>query len=174
MENTRAHLAYLDPDFNFVQVNTTYAVGCGCRVDELIGRSHFELFPDDENRAIFERVRDTGKSAEFRAKPFMFPDDPGRGVTYWDWTLAPVKDQRSTCYVKRLQRRQRIEERAQEGLWVSDVEGRQRWSTRRWRMLGTRSTRSCDGGPRLSAEASQEISARIERRRRGVAEQYEQ
>jgi PAS domain S-box-containing protein len=96
MGNTRAHLAYLDPEFNFVEVNATYAQGCGYSREALIGRNHFEVFPDAENQAIFERVRDTGEPVEFRAKPFEFPDRPELGTTYWDWTLAPVKDKTGT------------------------------------------------------------------------------
>lgn len=94
MENTPAHLAYLDTDFNFVEVNSAYAKGCGRSREELIGRNHFALFPHAENQAIFERVRDTGEPVEFRAKPFKFPDHPEWGTTYWDWTLTPVKDQK--------------------------------------------------------------------------------
>jgi len=30
---------------------------------------------------------------EFHDKPFVFPDQPQRGTTYWDWTLLPVKDE---------------------------------------------------------------------------------
>ena len=92
MENTRAHLAYLDASFNFVMVNSTYAEGSGHAVEELVGKNHFDLFPNAENQGIFERARDTGKPVEFRAKPFVFADQPERGVTYWDWTLIPVKD----------------------------------------------------------------------------------
>jgi PAS domain S-box-containing protein len=92
MENTRAHLAYLDPQLNFVRVNSAYAQGSGHTKEELLGRNHFDLFPNAENQAIFERVRDTGQAVEFRAKPFEYVDQPWRGVTYWDWTLVPVKD----------------------------------------------------------------------------------
>jgi PAS domain S-box-containing protein len=92
MENTRTHLAYLDPDFNFVRVNSMYAIGSGHNKEELIGRNHFDLFPNAENQAIFERVRGTGQAVEFHARPFEFADQPERGTTYWDWTLAPVKD----------------------------------------------------------------------------------
>ena len=28
----------------------------------------------------------------YKDKPFVFPDQPERGVTYWDWSLAPAKD----------------------------------------------------------------------------------
>ncbi|MCL5291307.1 MAG: SpoIIE family protein phosphatase [Actinobacteria bacterium] len=92
MENTDAHLAYLDTDLNFVEVNSTYARGSGHTKEELIGRNHFELFPNEENQAVFERVRDTGEPIEFKAKPFEFADQPWRGVTYWDWSLTPIKD----------------------------------------------------------------------------------
>jgi PAS domain S-box-containing protein len=93
MENTQAHLAYLDPEFNFVGVNSAYVKGSGHSREELLGHNHFLLFPDPENQAIFEGVRDTGQPVEFRAKPFEYPDQPERGVTYWDWTLAPVTNE---------------------------------------------------------------------------------
>ncbi|MDD5128010.1 MAG: PAS domain S-box protein, partial [Dehalococcoidales bacterium] len=92
MENTSAHLAYLDPQFNFVMVNSTYASGSGHTAAELIGQNHFAIFPSQENETIFKRARDTGKEQSFHDKPFTYPDQPWRGVTYWDWTLSPVKD----------------------------------------------------------------------------------
>ena len=92
MENTRTQLAYFDPQFNFVRVNSAYAQDSGYSKEKLVGRNHFELFPNPENQTIFKRVRDTGRSVEFRAKPFRFDGQPWRGTTYWDWTLVPVKD----------------------------------------------------------------------------------
>jgi len=94
MENTGAMLAYLDPEFNFVAVNSAYAKGSGHSVEALIGKNHFALFPNEENQAIFEQVRDTGKTVLYHDKPFKFADQPIRGVTYWDWNLAPVKDEK--------------------------------------------------------------------------------
>lgn len=88
----KAHLVYLDRDFNFVRLNATYAATCGYRPEEMIGRNHFALYPHPENEAIFRRVRDTGEAVEIHDKPFAFPDAPERGVTYWDWTLVPVRD----------------------------------------------------------------------------------
>jgi PAS domain S-box-containing protein len=93
MDNTHTHLAYLDSEFNFLRVNSAYVLGCGHSRDELLGRNHFDLFPDAKNQAIFERVRDTGQPIAFRAKPFQYLDQPERGVTYWDWTLTPVLDE---------------------------------------------------------------------------------
>jgi PAS domain S-box-containing protein len=92
MNGARSHLVYLDRDFNFVRVNAAYASTCGYRPEEMIGKNHFALYPNDENEGIFARVRDTGEVFEVRDKPFEFPDQPERGTTYWDWTLTPAKD----------------------------------------------------------------------------------
>jgi PAS domain S-box-containing protein len=89
---TDVMLVYLDPEFNFVWVNDPYARTCQMRPEEMIGRNHFELYPDAENEAIFRGVRDTGAAVFYKDKPFEFPDQPERGLTYWDWSLAPVKD----------------------------------------------------------------------------------
>lgn len=86
-----SHLVYLDRDFNFVRVNEAYARTCGYKPEEMIGKNHFDLYPHEENEAIFAHVRETGKPAKYHDKPFKFPDQPERGVTYWDWTLTPVK-----------------------------------------------------------------------------------
>jgi PAS domain S-box-containing protein len=93
MENTGAMLAYLDLEFNFVAVNSAYAKGSGHSAEALIGKNLFTLFPNAENQAIFEKVRNTGKTVSYHDKPFDFAGQPERGVTYWDWTLAPVKDE---------------------------------------------------------------------------------
>ncbi|MFW6135781.1 MAG: PAS domain S-box protein [Chloroflexota bacterium] len=93
MESTHAQLAYLDAGFNFVRVNTAYAEGSGYSREELIGKNHFDLFPDAENQTIFERVRDTGEAVAFHGKPFIFPGRPELGTTYWDWTLVPVENE---------------------------------------------------------------------------------
>ena len=92
VENTEAHLVYLDRDFNFLRVNAAYAKACRRAPEEFIGHNHFEFYPHEENEAIFRRVRDTGEPFEIKEKPFVFPDMPERGTTYWDWTLTPIKN----------------------------------------------------------------------------------
>jgi PAS domain S-box-containing protein len=92
MHATDVMLVYLDPDFNFVWVNAAYAATCRMAPEEMVGKNHFVLYPHAENEAIFRRVRDTGEAVSYKDKPFEFPDQPGRGVTYWDWSLVPVKD----------------------------------------------------------------------------------
>ena len=88
-----SHLVYLDCDFNFIRVNKAYAKTCGFRPEEMIGKNHFALYPHPENENIFRKVRDTGEPYEVFDKPFEFPDQPDRGITYWDWSLSPVKNE---------------------------------------------------------------------------------
>ncbi|MFN2366571.1 MAG: PAS domain S-box protein [Desulfurivibrionaceae bacterium] len=84
-------LVYLDPDFNFVWVNPPYAENTGMPPEELVGKNHFDLFPDPDNEAIFKKVRDSGEPVFYKDHPFEFPDRPAMGVTYWDWSLTPEK-----------------------------------------------------------------------------------
>ena len=89
---TRLMVAYLDPDFNFIRVNRAYAEADHRPPEFFIGKNHFDLYPDPENQAIFRRVVESGEPYFARAKPFIYPHDPGRGMTYWDWSLQPVKE----------------------------------------------------------------------------------
>jgi PAS domain S-box-containing protein len=86
-----ACLVILDRDFNFVRVNDMYAKACGRAVAEFPGHNHFEFYPSDA-QAIFENVRATKTPFHIRARPFVFPDHPEWGVTYWDWSLVPILD----------------------------------------------------------------------------------
>ena len=92
MQTTDVMLVLLDPQFNFLWVNPAYAETCQMKPEEMVGKNHFTLYPNAENEAIFRMVRDTGKGVFYKDKPFVFPDQPERGVTYWDWSLAPVKN----------------------------------------------------------------------------------
>lgn len=96
MEHTHAHLAYLDRHFTFLKVNDAYANGCGKTKEELIGKRHFDLFPSAENKRIFTRVLRTGKPVSFMDKPFLLGNDPRHALTYWNWTLEPIKDHDGT------------------------------------------------------------------------------
>jgi PAS domain S-box-containing protein len=85
-------IAYLDAEFNFVRVNDAYAKGAGHEPDYFVGKNHFDLFPHEENEKIFRKVVEAGEPHTTFAKPFEYPDQPGRGVTYWDWNLQPIKN----------------------------------------------------------------------------------
>ena len=88
-----AHLVYLDRDFNYVRVNKTYAQSCLQTPEEMIGQNHFAWqYPNSKNEAVFTQVRDSGQYYETQDSPFLFPNQPERGTTYWDWSLNPIKD----------------------------------------------------------------------------------
>ncbi|MCL7488444.1 MAG: PAS domain S-box protein [Desulfobulbaceae bacterium] len=98
IDSTEVMLVYLDHDFNFVWVNPAYAQSCGMQPEDMAGRNHFDLFPHAENEAIFKKVRDSGEPVFFKDKPFEFPGQPERGITYWDWSLTPVKNSDGRVY----------------------------------------------------------------------------
>lgn len=93
IEQTDTSIVILDTDFNFLVVNSAFARSAGREPDELAGRNYFALYPSAENEVIFRQAIDTAEPVEFRARPFELPDQPERGVTYWDWRLAPVKNE---------------------------------------------------------------------------------
>ncbi|MFM1941100.1 MAG: hypothetical protein RI897_82 [Verrucomicrobiota bacterium] len=88
--HTHIMTVYLDRQFNFIWVNQAYANACRQEPAFFPGKNHFDLYPHAENEAIFRRVLDSGEPYFVTAKPFTFPDQPERGVTYWDWSLVPV------------------------------------------------------------------------------------
>ena len=88
--NTITPLVFLDKNFNFIRVNEAYARACQREEQEFPGRNHFELYPNEENQRIFEQVVATGEIYQAIARPFVFPDHPEWGITYWDWNLTPL------------------------------------------------------------------------------------
>lgn len=89
---THVLFAHLDRDFNFIRVNRAYAEAGGHPPEFYVGKNHFDLYPHAENEAIFRRVVETGEPYHVFEKPFTYPEFPERGVTYWDWSLQPVKE----------------------------------------------------------------------------------
>ncbi len=90
-ESIDLHLAHMDRDFNFIRVNRGYAEVDGQKPDYYVGKNHFALFPNPENERLFHKVVETGEAYSVLAKPFKYAYNPERSVTYWDWSLQPVK-----------------------------------------------------------------------------------
>ncbi|RJQ50062.1 MAG: hybrid sensor histidine kinase/response regulator [Nitrospiraceae bacterium] len=90
--NVHVLIAYMDTEFNFIRVNNKYAEADGRAPEFFVGKNHFELYPDEENEAIFKKVVETGEPFFVRAKPFVYPGHTDRGTSFWDWSLKPVKD----------------------------------------------------------------------------------
>ncbi|HWR72717.1 MAG TPA: PAS domain S-box protein, partial [Nitrospirota bacterium] len=85
-------IAYMDTEFNFIRVNRTYAESDGKIPDFFPGKNHFDLYPHEENKAIFQKVVDTGEPYFAYERAFEYAGNPERGVIYWDWSLVPVKE----------------------------------------------------------------------------------
>jgi len=91
LDHTHMMIAYLDQKFNFVRVNRAYAKADERDPSFFPGKNHFDLYPNAENERIFRRVVETGESYFASAKPFEYAEHPERGVSYWDWSLIPIK-----------------------------------------------------------------------------------
>ena len=89
---THMQIAYMDRKGFYKRVNEAFARSLVRDPHSLVGKNHFILFPDEENEAIFKRVVETGEPCIAYSKPFEYPDRPELGVTYWDWSLYPIKD----------------------------------------------------------------------------------
>lgn len=83
-------VALMDRDFNFIQVNNAYAQADGRDVNDFPGRNHFDFYPDEKVKEIFRKVVRLKKPYQVYARPFIYPKNPERGMTYWDLTLVPI------------------------------------------------------------------------------------
>ncbi|MBK8900324.1 MAG: PAS domain S-box protein [Anaerolineaceae bacterium] len=90
-DHTHMMVACLDPQLNFIRVNRAYAQADNQEPDFFPGKNHFDLYPNAENEAIFRRVVATGEPYFAFAKPFEYEENLERGVSYWDWSLVPIK-----------------------------------------------------------------------------------
>jgi len=84
-------LVFLDRNFNYVRVNNAYAKAFHRQASEFLGHNHFEIYPSDAKKE-FEQAVETREPSQGVAKPFIFPDHPEWGTSYWDWTLTPILD----------------------------------------------------------------------------------
>ena len=93
--NTHFLIAYLDTNFTFIQVNDAYARAFNQEPAFFTDKNHFALFPHTENQAIFTKVVKTGNSYITYSDPFFHSGQPEPGLTYWDWSLQPIKNQQT-------------------------------------------------------------------------------
>jgi len=90
-EHSLDSIVLLDKDYNFIRVSEAYAKACQRDSSEFPGHNHFEFYPSnfqDEADEARKEKRIYRKSA----RPFVFPDHPERGTTYWDLGLVPILD----------------------------------------------------------------------------------
>lgn len=85
-------LAYLDKNFNFIRVNRAYAETSLVDPNWLVGKNLFEMMIDQELEAIFRQAAKKEEPFFTFQQPFPFPRSSENEVTYWDWSLHPVKE----------------------------------------------------------------------------------
>jgi len=90
MDHSGVTLAYLDTDFDLVYVNSAYAERAEQDPEELIGKNHFELFPDEGIENIFRNVVKNDESLEIKDKPLFDQNISDKKDPYF-WTLEPVR-----------------------------------------------------------------------------------
>lgn len=91
-EHSLDSIVLLDKDYNFIRVSETYAKACQRDSSEFLGLNHFELFPSNLKEEVDEAKR--GKHIyQQSARPFIFPDHPEWGESYWDLGLVPILDE---------------------------------------------------------------------------------
>ncbi len=90
--DTITPLAFLDRHFTFVRVNEAYAHAAGKSPEYFAGKNHFALYPHEETQTVFEQTVRSRQAFHAYAQPLTYPDQPERGVTYWDWRLTPLCD----------------------------------------------------------------------------------
>ncbi len=61
MEHSEVMMAYLDTNFDLIYVNSAYAKKSGYKPEDIIGKNHFDLFPNEEYEKIFEEVLQEGE-----------------------------------------------------------------------------------------------------------------
>ncbi|MCE5185534.1 MAG: response regulator [Planctomycetaceae bacterium] len=93
LDNPHLLVACMDRDFNFLRVNAAYAKADNRDVDFYPGKNYFELYPNDENKTIFQKVVQTDESYSAQAHKFEYAEHPERGEFYWDWNLVGSKDE---------------------------------------------------------------------------------
>ena len=85
-------IVLLDKDYNFIRVSESYAKVCQREVSAFPGHSHFDFYPSAFEQEM-EPSRREKKIYGRLARPFVFPDHPEWGTTYWDLGLVPILDQ---------------------------------------------------------------------------------
>ena len=88
-EDPHNSFVLLDPNFNFIHVNETYARENGQSVDFFRGKNHFILYPSNAKK-IFEQARDTKKEVQLSANSLGYSDCPAGQSRDRVWTVDPI------------------------------------------------------------------------------------
>ncbi|HQH25894.1 MAG TPA: ATP-binding protein [Oligoflexia bacterium] len=92
LDATDAKIAYLDLAFNFVWINFAFEEATNRQPEDIIGKNYPVVCHDNDSEEVLRYVRDSGVSVSCKDRPLALSGQSGGGLTYWDWSLVPVKD----------------------------------------------------------------------------------
>ena len=90
-DDTHLLMAHLDRDFHYLRVNRAFAKVAGRRAIDLLGDTHFALFPSETHEATFRRVVSTGRTHSGLGDSFLVAGGIDKPSSSWDWTVQPVR-----------------------------------------------------------------------------------
>jgi PAS domain S-box-containing protein len=89
---THMLVVYLDRDLNFIRVNRAYAEAENRDSEFFTGKNYFEVCPDQELEPAFRKVAESGEPHVAFERPFQYAGTHDGNLSYWDWSLLPVKE----------------------------------------------------------------------------------
>ena len=90
MKHSDVMMAYLDSNYYLLYVNSAYAEQTDHVPKELIGMNHFDIFPNGENKRLFEQVIKEKKKRTIKDRDLLASEGADQKGVYW--SLEPVSD----------------------------------------------------------------------------------
>jgi len=85
-------IALLDKEFNYIEVNETYAKSDNRSRDFFPGKNHFVLYPS-EVIVLFRQALETRLPVQSVGRLFGSADASDREIIHWEWALSPIFDE---------------------------------------------------------------------------------
>jgi len=90
MDHSEVMMAYLNTEFDLLYVNSAYAKNTDHTPKELIGKNHFDFFPNGENKKIFNRVLENEEPVSVKDQQLINLDGSDQKGIHW--SLEPIKN----------------------------------------------------------------------------------
>ncbi len=94
IENSEIMMAYMDSEFDILYANSAYAEKTDHTLEELIGKNHFELFPNEKIKELFEDVVEDGGKRTVINRSLFSSDSSEQDVEQREgnWIIEPLQD----------------------------------------------------------------------------------
>ncbi len=92
-DQTHVMIAFLDPQFRFVRINSAFAHANAVEPSTYIGQNYFTLFPNPEMERIFLTVVERGEPFDAYEQQFHAAGEDWNSARYLDWSLVPILDE---------------------------------------------------------------------------------